>query len=479
MIDLLVVCRILLAGVFAAAGLAKAANPQATRRAFVDLGGPPAAARSAAVLLPAVEIAIAVGLLFRATARQASGVALLLLALFTLVLLAQFRKSVRPACPCFGFSRPQPVGRAEVLRNLALGALAGGIFVAGRSEAGPDVGNWLAAAPRVWVFCGFVLLAAFGIATRSVRARGRAESPGSLPRDAATPSPSNGDAAPERLLLDPPRPDDGLPIGALAPLLSREAASAEAITARPRCLLFANERFPSGRALLEQAIAWEHELSDTVELVRVADPELALRFRVRWTPAALLLDERGRVATPVRHGAGAVHDLVRALREASASGAFDRVRFAQSQGVGLPVGDVAIGAPAPPVCLPDARGALRDLHELVGRETALLFWHPDCPHCRGIAPALRRHEAQAAATSPGLVFVTAGPLEAARRAQAAFASVSLFDPELAVAPRFGARGTPSAMLLDSRGRIGSALAVGGDNVLALLGCAPCALADAQ
>ena len=472
MIDILVLCRLLLAGVFALAGVAKAMHPGATRRAFVDLGGSAAMAGVGAFLLPAAEIATAVALLFRATAWLASGFALLLLTLFTGVLLAQFRKRERPACPCFGFSRSRPVGRAEVVRNLALALLAGAVVVAGSGASGPDVGSWLAALPRVRIAGALVLLAAFGTIFRMAKRRQRAGTSPGQPRNTAETLPAPAAAAPERPRLEPPRPDDGLPVGSPVPSGSSGEARAAAEDARPRLLLFASERFPAGRALLAEAIAWERELAGAVQLMRVTDPELARRFRVRWNPAALLIDDRGRVATPVRHGAGAVRELVQAVRAASASGRFERERFAPRPEAELPAGERAIGIPAPVFQLPDARGALIRLDDLLGRGTALLFWNPACPHCRAITAELRRHEAQGSATSPRLVFVTAGPTKAARKAQANFASVSLFDPELAVAPRFGARGTPSAVLLDERGRIDSSLAVGRDDVLALLGISP-------
>ena len=174
MIDALVLWRILLAGVFVVAGLAKAMNPKRTRRAFIDLGGPPSVAGIAAVALPVLEITTAMALLFRATAWLASGFTVLLLALFTLVLLAQFRKEIRPACPCFGFSRPKPVGRSEVARNLVLAGLAGGIVVAGPSAVGPDVGAWLLAAHRTALFGAIALAAAIGAVALVVRRRERA-----------------------------------------------------------------------------------------------------------------------------------------------------------------------------------------------------------------------------------------------------------------------------------------------------------------
>lgn len=399
------------------------------------------------------------------------------------------------------------------------------------------------------------------------------------------------DRDPARPLLAPPRADDGLPIGSPTPFRRRNSQdeSDPNTPARPTLLLFVSEQSPPCRPLLPAASAggarqisaigniaappqptvtpglaaatlgpppaadpqtsgqppaqlgpadaWAAELCGRVDFAHVYldgthgdhDVDVARRLRVRWAPAALLLDERGRVASTIRYGNTAIAALVAAVGATCGGGPFDRERFAARQGEsgqpagtagvptgadlvhphdpyrrragsgdpaghprgagasgpgagamsadgrpgsGGPAGAAAIGTPAPALRLPDARGSLRALHQLVDRETALLFWHPECTYCQAIAPQLRRLEAGGPATSPRLVFVTAGPAPAGRRAQAAFSSLSLFDPQLASAADFGVRGTPSAILLDERGRIASAAAAGRDDVLALLGLPP-------
>lgn len=57
--------RLLLAGVFTTAGVAKLLDLTGSRRALEDFGVPARLARPGGVLLPAAEIAIATALLFR------------------------------------------------------------------------------------------------------------------------------------------------------------------------------------------------------------------------------------------------------------------------------------------------------------------------------------------------------------------------------------------------------------------------------
>jgi hypothetical protein len=66
-----------------------------------------------------------------------------------------------------------------------------------------------------------------------------------------------------------------------------------------------------------------------------------------------------------------------------------------------------------------------------------------------------------------MVVVSTGDAEG-NRAQG-FQSRVLLDSEFAAGTRFGAGGTPSAVIVDELGRVASAVAVGAPEVLALAG----------
>jgi hypothetical protein len=68
--------------------------------------------------------------------------------------------------------------------------------------------------------------------------------------------------------------------------------------------------------------------------------------------------------------------------------------------------------------------------------------------------------------APKLVLIASGKLEDLREE---FRSLILLDPDFDVGPLFGSRSTPSAVLIDSDGRIASSLATGARNILALAG----------
>jgi uncharacterized membrane protein YphA (DoxX/SURF4 family) len=106
---------LLLAGTFAWAGLAKAANPapfRVTLRALTSAAG----ARRLAVAVPALELALAALLIAGVAPRVVAALALALLAAFTAALTRL--GAVSAACHCFGASQ-SGAGR---LRNALLAA---------------------------------------------------------------------------------------------------------------------------------------------------------------------------------------------------------------------------------------------------------------------------------------------------------------------------------------------------------------------
>ncbi len=101
-----------------------------------------------------------------------------------------------------------------------------------------------------------------------------------------------------------------------------------------------------------------------------------------------------------------------------------------------------------------------------GRETALLFWNPGCGFCRRMSDDLKAWEQTRPASAPELVIVSTGTKEA--NEEFGLTSPVLLDQGFTVASRFGANGTPMAVLLDREGRVASPVAAGAPGVLELL-----------
>lgn len=114
--------RIVLAVAFFVAAVAKLANRQRVVAQMDDILGP-RAAPTAAVVVPSVEIGLAVALLFATESALPAWLATGVLLVFTAVLIwAQAR---RVPCPCFGGgASARPVGPAAIVRNGVLLGLA-------------------------------------------------------------------------------------------------------------------------------------------------------------------------------------------------------------------------------------------------------------------------------------------------------------------------------------------------------------------
>jgi uncharacterized membrane protein YphA (DoxX/SURF4 family) len=120
--------QLLLAIVFAVAGVAKLVDRGGTREAIESFGVSPRLAGPVAISLPVAELAIAAALLPAATARWGAIAAVVLLAGFSVAIARVLRAGATVDCNCFGGLTRSEVGRGTLIRNLALAAVA--LFVA-------------------------------------------------------------------------------------------------------------------------------------------------------------------------------------------------------------------------------------------------------------------------------------------------------------------------------------------------------------
>src|SRR4051812_9147270 len=106
----LLVTRVFLAVVFAAAGVAKAADMAGTRNTVTEFGLPPRLVAPLGVALPVAELATAALLLPAATAWWGALTALGLLLAFMVAIAGNLARGRRPDCHCFGKLRSEPIG---------------------------------------------------------------------------------------------------------------------------------------------------------------------------------------------------------------------------------------------------------------------------------------------------------------------------------------------------------------------------------
>lgn len=152
---------LLLAALFAWAGVAKALRPEATRSGFARLGVPAAAA--AAWVVPSGELGLAVLLLVRP--RAGALAALVALAVFSVVLARAMARGATRGCACFGPGRDPGLLSTARLRN---GLLAAAALIAWTGEPGLGSLPALAAMSAATVI-GVVALALWDLRARTGR----------------------------------------------------------------------------------------------------------------------------------------------------------------------------------------------------------------------------------------------------------------------------------------------------------------------
>jgi uncharacterized membrane protein YphA (DoxX/SURF4 family) len=115
-----IVAGIVVGVMFVAAGVLKLVEGPGWLKQAADMD----VARPVALVVPYVEIVVGVLLATQLFKPWPAVAALGLLLAFTVVIVRRIRDGSRPPCACFGSRSKRPLGAYQVLRNLALIAVA-------------------------------------------------------------------------------------------------------------------------------------------------------------------------------------------------------------------------------------------------------------------------------------------------------------------------------------------------------------------
>jgi peroxiredoxin len=135
--------RLLLAFVFLLAGSTKLVDPVGLRQTWREFGLPAALARPMILLLPLLELTVAVLLIPSVLAWYGACGALALLVVFVLAIGLAMARGRKPDCRCFGRVHSAPVGWQTLLRDGLLAACAGWLVWRGPFHSGPEVWVWV------------------------------------------------------------------------------------------------------------------------------------------------------------------------------------------------------------------------------------------------------------------------------------------------------------------------------------------------
>jgi len=448
---------------------------------MIDFGVPAALASPLGLLLPLSELAVAAALVPAAMAWWGALGALALLLLFVVGISINLARGKKPECHCFGQLHSAPAGWRTLTRNGVLAATAAFVVWQGQDGAGPGVLGWigdLSTAQLAALVLGLVALALLGgqwwlllnllrqngrLLTRIEALEGTLEAGG-----AAMPSPNGV-------------PHAGLPVGDEAPAFSLRGLYGETITldslrssGKSVMLLFTDPGCGPCTALLPEIRRWQRDHSEELTISLVSrggleanrakatehglrsvllqkDWEVSEAYQVGGTPSAVLVGPEGKVNSSVASGPDAIRGLVAHLLRPQAP---------------IPV-TKKVGEVAPEVKLPDLEGNTIKLEDFRAEETLILFWNPGCGFCQQMLGDLKALEKDPSRIASKILVVSAGTEEANR--EMGLRSPVVLDEQFTVGRAFGAAGTPSAVLVDEGGRVGSEVAVGVPAVLELVG----------
>jgi thiol-disulfide isomerase/thioredoxin len=194
--------------------------------------------------------------------------------------------------------------------------------------------------------------------------------------------------------------------------------------------------------------------------------EVAEAYQAYGTPAAVVIDTNGLVASPTVGGADAIRALVaQATRRVLHSRQLPLLNGNRGAPRGPAPDALRIGEPAPELVLEDLDNQPIELKNLYGGRTVALFWNPGCGFCQRMLPELHALEERPAPGAPQVVVISAGDAQSVRQQQ--IRSRVLLDTDGKAMRAFAAGGTPMGVLV-SEGRIASDVAAGADAVLELI-----------
>jgi uncharacterized membrane protein YphA (DoxX/SURF4 family) len=319
MLLLIVLLRIALSAVFGVAGVTKLLDLGGTREAVKNFGAPEPLVPAFSFLLPLLELAIAVGLLFpSATAISALG-ALSLLCIFIIAISINLARGRTHDCHCFGQLHSRPLGWPTLVRNLVFALGAGLVFWQALRAEVPGIFSTIAELglnQQLMLMVGAVVAVAILI---YLLRRGKRQLAAAVVRE-ATP--------------------EGLPLDSIAPAFELAAYHGGSRSlaglidqGKPLLLIFTNPNCGPCVVLFQEIKDWQlaHSEKLTIALiskgtikdnfVNVArnslgqvllqqDREVAEKYRALVTPTAVVVNTQGRIASPLAAGADQIRQLL-------------------------------------------------------------------------------------------------------------------------------------------------------------------------
>lgn len=318
---ILLLARVALAAVFAAAGYFKLADRTGTRQTLSELRVPFRLTGALAVAIPLAELAVAAALVPNSTAHWGALGALALLVVFSLGIAFALLHDRRPDCSCFGSLHSTPLGWGTVARNVGFAGVAAVVLWHPASLGEPSGTAMLATAAALLVVA-LLLQAWFSwqLFGQHGRLIARIEE---LEQQAAPATPNWG--------LEQGEPAPALEL----PGLDGEPRSLDDLLAsgRPLALVFTDPDCGACDQLIPELARLQRERAEDFEIALVSrgtaaenrakvertpldnvllqdDREIAMAYRVGAVPTALIVGADGRIASGLATGSSEIERLL-------------------------------------------------------------------------------------------------------------------------------------------------------------------------
>ncbi len=485
----LLILRLFLAAVFGLAGAGKLADLAGSRKAVTGFGVPASLAGFVGVALPLFEIAIAVSLLFTVTSWWGAICAAALLLVFVGGMIYQMAKGNAPDCHCFGQIHSEPVGISSLIRNLIFLFPAVVVIAKGRADQGMSLSN--VDRDSVQLMLIFLAVLLLGIAIDFLR-RITSKQDEIVRRIDILEVVAKDSGQVERHHAGSPH--DGLPIGATLPDFEVQDIYGKFRTTLsltgenvPVLMFFVSPTCSPCKALVPRFQEWGLELSGRVKVVLISsgtvdeniekfgdqvtrslfvgkDREFADAVNAKWTPSALYVDVNGKVASHIAAGDTAMVELVNKILAADLGDEF--THFTANNG-DHDHNHIDLGSRIPEFEIDAIDGRTVSSGDLVGKQTLVTFWSTTCPHCEKMAPDLKEWDSSRGVDDPNLVVFSDGDVEP--HVKMGLKAPIVLDKGNKLSEKFGMFGTPSAVLIDEKGRFASEIAVGAQHIWSLIG----------
>ncbi len=492
---ILLLIRLILFGIFAVAGVGKLLDLEGSEQAVKDFGAPEEVAKPLAVLLPLAEIIFAVCLLFVETSWVGAIGALVLLLTFIGGILVQMAKGNAPDCHCFGVIHSEPVSKKILIRNIIFAVMAFVLILSGKYNQGLSLfdarndnleGNFMS---LILGLATVGLLAAVvfylkKISEQQTQIMRRIEimevtaldsSAGEIKRDGVT-QPAAG------ILIGTPAPEFSLP-----DINNEIVASGQLFAqAKPTLLVFVSPTCGPCASLLPEFETWQTELRGKMEFVFISsgnaednlkkfaganlkrillqnDREVGLLFGAEWTPAAVVVNEDGTIASKLAVGDQQIRGLVEKIKSEIDNG--EMLLIAATKGDDSQ--NIKLGKNLPEFALSDVFDKTVTSQSLLGKKTLVTFWSTTCGFCDQMLDDLRDWDKTKGTNEPHLLLLSEGEPEKHKAFD--LNSSIVLDTGRTVSNELGMQGTPSAVLINENGKIVSETAVGAEQIWTLVG----------